>query len=66
MRHPRGTPERILIDPACYEGEARDGRLPPLSPGRLAQRILDLAAQPVQMRATDYYAALVAGRKEVA
>jgi transposase len=66
VRHPRGTPERILIDPACYEGEARDGRLPPLPPGRLAQRILDLAAQPVQMRATDYYAALVAGRKEVA
>lgn len=66
VRHPRGTPERLLIAPACYEGEPRDGRLPPLPLGRVARRILELAAQPVQLRAADYYEALVAGPKGVA
>ena len=66
VRHPRGTDGRVLLDPSCYEGEERDGRLPPLPLGKIEQRILELAAQPVQLRAADYYAALVSGRKEVA
>ena len=34
---PRGTSERLLIDPGCYEGESTDRVLAPSPPGRLGQ-----------------------------
>ena len=56
--HPRGTPQRLLIDPSHYEGAStqRVSAPPPL--GKMGARILELAAEPVAHRAIDLYARL--------
>lgn len=56
--YPRGTPERILVDPACYEGEATDRVLPPPPLGRMGERLRELLETPVEKRPVDLYAAL--------
>jgi hypothetical protein len=56
--YPRGTPERILVDPACYEGEATDRVLPPPPLGRMGERLQELLETPVEKRPIDLYAAL--------
>ena len=57
-RYPRGTEERLLIDQACYEGHATDEVKRPRPFGRMARRIQQLAARPVQLRSIDFYAEL--------
>ena len=37
--YPRHTPERILIDPSCYEGEPTDRVMPPPPLGRMGRRL---------------------------
>jgi transposase len=54
----RGTAERILIDPACYEGPATDRVLPPPPLGRMGRRLEEIASLPVEARPLDLYAAL--------
>jgi transposase len=54
----RGTAERLLIDPACYEGPATDRVLPPPPLGRMGRRLQEIAALPVEARPLDLYAAL--------
>lgn len=56
---PRRTQERLLIDPAHYEGPSTTEVLAPLPLGRMGQRIMELASEPVQLRAVDYYARLM-------
>ncbi len=56
--HPRQTPERILIDPAHFEGEATAEVLPPLPLGRMGRRLAELAALAPEQRPLDLYAAL--------
>jgi len=56
--YPRGTKERILIDPSCYEGEATDRVLPPPPLGRMGRRLQELLETPVEKRPIDLYAAL--------
>lgn len=58
VSYPRGTAERILIDPGCYEGESTDRVAAPKPLGRMSRRIEELAALPVQLRSSDYYAEL--------
>jgi transposase len=58
VSYPRHTPERILIDPACYEGPGTAEVIPPKPLGRMAQRLQEIAALPVQRRPVDLYAAL--------
>jgi transposase len=58
VSYPRHTPELILIDPACYEGRGTDRVAPPKPLGRLARRLQEIAAMPVQRRPVDLYAAL--------
>jgi len=58
VSYPRGTPERILIDPACYEGRGTDRVAPPKPLGKMARRLQEIAALPVQRRPVDLYAAL--------
>jgi transposase len=53
--YPRGTSERVLIDPSCYEGEATDRVLPPPPLGRMGRKLLSM---PVEQRPIDLYAAL--------
>jgi hypothetical protein len=58
QHYARGTAERVLIDPACYEGPATDRVLPPPPLGRMGRRLQELAGMPVEARPLDLYAAL--------
>jgi transposase len=57
-QYPRQTPERVLVDPSCYEGEATARALPPPPLGRMGRRLQELMALPVERRPLDLYAAL--------
>lgn len=56
--HPRRTPERILIDPAHYEGKPTPEVLPPQPLGKMGRRLQEIAAMPPERRPIDLYAAL--------
>jgi len=56
--YPRRTPERILIDPSCYEGEPTDELLPPRPLGKMGRRLQEIVEMPVDQRPLDLYAAL--------
>jgi hypothetical protein len=56
--YPRGTAERVLIDPSCYEGESTDRVLPPTPLGRMGRKLQEIMAMPVERRPIDLYAAL--------
>jgi hypothetical protein len=58
ISYPRHSQERILIDPACYEGPGTAGVLPPKPLGRMARKLQEIAALPVERRPVDLYAAL--------
>jgi len=58
VKYPRRTAERILIDPSCYDGEGTAEVAAPKPLGRMAKRLLELAAEPVERRSMDFYAAL--------
>jgi transposase len=56
--HPRASRERIVLDPAHYEGPG-DGRVaPPVPLGRMGRRLQEIVRQPVERRPIDLYAAL--------
>jgi transposase len=56
--YPRGTPARVLLDTDCYEGPPTATVLAPRPLGRMARKLQELAALPVQKRPLDLYAAL--------
>ena len=56
--HPRRSPERILIDPAHYQGEPTADVLPPMPLGRMGRRLQELSSMAPQQRPVDLYAAL--------
>lgn len=56
--HPRHTPERILIDPAHYEGPDTPEVAAPMPLGRMGRKLAELAALAPQQRPLDLYAAL--------
>jgi len=56
--HRRHTAERLVIDPAHYEGPATERVLPPTPLGKLSRRLQMIAEMPVVQRPTDLYAAL--------
>ncbi len=58
MEHPRGTAERVVLDPCCYEGEATDRVLPPPPLGKMGTRLQEILEMPVERRPIDLYAAL--------
>jgi transposase len=58
ISYPRHTRERILIEPACYEGPGTAEVLPPKPLGRMARKLQEIAALPVERRPVDLYAAL--------
>jgi hypothetical protein len=58
VRYPRHTPERIWIDPACYEGPGSTEVIPPKPLGRMARKLQEIAAMPVERRPVDLDAAL--------
>ena len=58
VSYPRHTQERIWIDPACYEGPGTAQVIPPKPLGRMARKLQEIAALPVERRPLDLYAAL--------
>jgi hypothetical protein len=56
--HPRATPERIVLDPSHYEGEATAWVLPPAPLERMGRRLVELAALVPEQRPLDLNAAL--------
>jgi transposase len=56
--HPRGTAERIVLDPSHYEGSGDERVAPPTPLGRLGRRLGQILAQPVEQRPLDLYATL--------
>ena len=58
ISYPRHTQERILIEPACHEGPGTAQVLPPKPLGRMARKLQELTAPPVERRPVDLYAAL--------
>jgi len=54
----RGTRERLLIDPDCFEGAATDRVRPPPPLGRMGRRLQEIYEMPVEARPIDLYAAL--------
>ena len=58
ISYPRHTRERILIEPACYDGPGTAEVLPPKPLGRMARKLQEIAALPVERRPVDLYAAL--------
>lgn len=57
VEYPRGTAERVLIDPACYEGPGTKEVLAPPPLGRMGRRAQEIAAMEVEERPIDLYAA---------
>ena len=58
ITYPRHTRERIVIDPACYDGPGTAAVLPPKPLGRMARKLQEIASLPVERRPVDLYAAL--------
>jgi transposase len=56
--HPRHSRQRLLLDPAHYEGPGDDRVAAPVPLGRLGQRLQAILAQEVEQRPLDLYAAL--------
>jgi transposase len=56
--HPRHTPERILIDPAHYDGPSTDRVAAPPPLGRMGRKLAAIAALRPEHRPLDLYAAL--------
>jgi transposase len=56
--HPRHTAERLVIDPAHYEGASTPRVVAPPPLGRLGRRLQELAQKPVVHRSMDLYALL--------
>src|SRR5512135_398814 len=56
--HPRASRQRLLIDPAHYDGPGDDRVAPPVPLGRMGRRLQQILIQPVEQRPLDLYAAL--------
>ncbi len=55
---PRGTQQRLLIDPAHYEGSSTDRVMAPAPLGKMGRRMQEILETEVEMRSIDLYAAL--------
>jgi transposase len=57
-QHPRHSRQRLLLDPAHYEGPGDERVAPPVPLGKLGRRLQEIVLQPVEQRPLDLYAAL--------
>lgn len=56
--YPRGTRQRVLIDPSCYEGESTEHVLAPPPLGKMGRRLQEIMLMPVEQRPLELYQAL--------
>lgn len=57
-QYPRKTAELLIVDASCYEGESTDQVAAPRPLGRIARKLSEIAAMPVQQRSIEIYAAI--------
>ncbi len=58
QQYPRQTEQLLFVDRACYEGQATSEVHAPRPLGKMARKLEEIAAQPVQLRSIDMYAQL--------
>jgi len=56
--HPRQTQERLLLDPAHYDGPGDERVASPVPLGKMGRKLQEILEQPVEHRPLDLYAAL--------
>jgi hypothetical protein len=56
--HPRHSRQRLVIDPAHYDGPGDDRVTRPVPLGRMGRKLQEIVALPVEQRPLDLYAAL--------
>jgi transposase len=56
--HPRHSRQRLLLNPAHYDGPGDDHVAAPTPLGKLGRRLQEIIAEPVEQRPLDLYAAL--------
>ena len=54
-KYPRKTEQLLLVDPDCYEGQATLRLTTPRPLGKMARKLEEIAAMPVQQRSIDIY-----------
>jgi hypothetical protein len=54
--HPRGTRERLIYDPSCYEGDGDARVIAPPPFGRMGSRLQEIMDMAVEERPVDLYA----------
>lgn len=57
-QHPRHTEQRLLLEPAHYDGPSTERVAAPVPLGKMGQRLQEILEQPVEQRPLDLYAAL--------
>ena len=55
-QYPRKTEQLLLVDPDCYEGQSTLRLTTPRPLGKMARKLEEIAAMPVQQRSIDIYA----------
>jgi transposase len=55
-QYPRNTEQLLLVEPDCYEGDATERVAAPRPLGKMARKLDEIAALPVQQRSIDIYA----------
>jgi transposase len=56
--HPRHTPQRLVLDPAHYDGVGDERVMPPVPLGQMGRKLQEILQLPVEQRPLDLYAAL--------
>lgn len=56
--HPRHSRQRLVLNPAHYDGPGNERVLPPVPLGKLGRKLQAIVMQPVEQRPVDLYAAL--------
>jgi hypothetical protein len=56
--HPRHTQERLLVNPAHYDGPGDERVMPPVPLGAMGRKLQEILEMPVEQRPLDLYAAL--------
>ncbi len=56
--HPRHSRQRLVLNPAHYEGPGDERVMAPVPLGKLGRKLQEIVMQPVEQRPVDLYAAL--------
>ena len=57
-QYPRQTAQRLIVDPTCYDGKSTETVSAPKPLGKLARKLDEIAALPLEQRSIEIYAAV--------